>query len=93
MTRSTFSTTTIASSTTTPIPSTIASREIVLAEKPNASSTANVPIRLTGIATIGMIVARTLPRKTNTTATTSAKAIPSVFTTSLIVSETNELLS
>ena len=34
ITRSTFSTTTIASSTTTPMPSTIASSEIVLAEKP-----------------------------------------------------------
>ena len=75
MTRSTFSTTTIASSTTTPMPRTMASSEIVLAEKPKASSTAKVPIRLTGMATIGMIVARTLPRKTNTTATTSTKAI------------------
>ena len=93
ITRSTFSTTTIASSTTTPIPSTMASKEIVLAEKPKASSTAKVPIRLTGIATIGMIVARRLPRKTNTTATTRAKAISSVFTTSSMVDETNELLS
>ncbi len=75
MTRSTFSTTTIASSTTTPIPSTSASSEIVLAEKPKASRNAKVPIRLTGIATIGMIVARTLPRNIKTTATTSTKAM------------------
>src|SRR3954464_1992481 len=74
ITRSTFSTTTMASSTTTPIPSTMASSEIVLAEKPNDSSTANVPIRLTGTATIGMIVARRLPRNTYTTATTSTNA-------------------
>ena len=57
----------------------------MLAEKPNASSTAKVPIRLTGIATIGMIVARKLPRNTNTTATTSPKAISRVLTTSLMV--------
>ena len=50
MTRSTFSTTTIASSTTMPIASTSASSETVLAEKPIASSTAKVPIRLTGTA-------------------------------------------
>ncbi len=93
ITRSTFSTTTIASSTTTPMPSTSASSEIVLAENPMASITANVPIRLTGIATIGMTVARTLPRNTNTTATTSTKAIARVFTTSSMVDETNELLS
>ena len=53
ITRSTFSTTTIASSTTTPMPSTRASSETVLAEKPTASRTAKVPIRLTGMATIG----------------------------------------
>ena len=93
ITRSTFSTTTIASSTTTPMPSTIASSEIVLAENPIASNAANVPIKLTGIATIGMIVARKLPRNTNTTATTRTKAIASVLTTSLIVEDTNELLS
>ncbi len=42
ITRSTFSTTTIASSTTMPIASTIASSDTVLAEKPSASSTAKV---------------------------------------------------
>ena len=75
------------------MPSTIASREIVLAENPSASSMAKVPTRLTGIATIGMMVARRLPRNTNTTATTSAKAISSVFSTSSIVEATNVLLS
>ena len=69
ITRSAFSTTTIASSTTTPMPSTRASSDTVLAEKPTASRTANVPIRLTGMATMGMIVARILPRNRNTTST------------------------
>ena len=58
ITRSTFSTTTMASSTTMPMASTIASSDTVLAEKPAASSTAKVPIRLTGTAITGMSVAR-----------------------------------
>ena len=93
ITRSAFSTTTIASSTTTPMPSTRASSDTVLAEKPAASRTAKVPIRLTGMATIGMIVARILPRNRNTTSTTSAKAMASVFSTSTIVAATNDELS
>src|SRR5204863_1198830 len=48
MIRSTFSTTTIASSTTMPIASTTASSDTVLAEYPIAFKTMNVPIRLTG---------------------------------------------
>ncbi len=84
MTRSTFSTTTIASSTRIPIASTMASNEIVLAEKPTAKSTAKVPITLTGTAIAGMTVARRLPRNTKTTITTSTKAINSVISTSWI---------
>ena len=75
------------------MPSTIASSDTVLAEKPAASRMAKVPIRLTGMATIGMIVARTLPRNRNTTSTTSTKAMPSVFCTSVIVAATNVELS
>ena len=52
------------------------------------SSTAKVPMRLTGTATAGMMVARILPRNRNTTITTSKKASPMVFSTSLIVSFT-----
>src|ERR1700733_15363590 len=93
ITRSTFSTTTIASSTTIPMPSTIASNEIVLRENPNAISTAIEPIKLTGIATIGMIVARQLPRNRNTTSTTRPNAIANVDCTSVRVSATKLLLS
>ena len=59
---STASTTTIASSTTIPIASTMASRETEFAEYPMALSTMKVPIRLTGTAMVGMSVARKLPR-------------------------------
>src|SRR5262245_32916411 len=52
ITRSTFSTTTIASSTTMPIASTIASSDTELAEYPIASSAMKVPIRLTGTAKV-----------------------------------------
>ena len=60
--RSTFSTTTIASSTTMPIASTTASNDTVLAEYPIAFSTMKVPIKLTGTAKVGISVARKLPR-------------------------------
>ncbi len=92
-TRSTFSTTTIASSTTMPMASTSASRVTVLAENPTASRTAKVPIRLTGTATVGMMVARSLPRNRNTTITTRTNASARVFSTSRMVSETKVLLS
>ena len=50
-------------------------------------------MRLTGTATVGMIVARRLPRNRNTTITTRTKASDSVLMTSWIVSETKLLLS
>ena len=93
MTRSTFSTTTIASSTTRPIATTIASNETVLAEKPSDVMIAKAPIRLTGTATVGMMVARTEPRKRNTTRTTRTNASASVFNTSCTVSRTKLVLS
>jgi hypothetical protein len=58
--RSTFSTTTIASSTTMPIASTRPNKVRVLIENPSAHMTANVPMIDTGIASSGMIVARQL---------------------------------
>src|SRR5262245_61139440 len=58
--RSTFSTTTIASSTTIPIAKTIPNKVIVLMEKPSAYRPANVPINDTGTATVGIIVVRQL---------------------------------
>ena len=56
MMRSTFSTTTIASSTTMPITSTMPNMVSTLIEKPSASSTAKVPIRVTGTTMVGIMV-------------------------------------
>ena len=92
-TRSTFSTTTIASSTRMPIASTIASSETVLAEYPITSSTANAPITLTGTAIAGIRVARRLPRNRKTTMTTSPNALISVISTSWIVSRPKVIVS
>src|ERR671933_450791 len=58
MCRSTFSTTTMASSTTMPIASTRPKSDSVLIEKPEASITANVPTIEIGTAASGMIDAR-----------------------------------
>lgn len=91
--RSTFSTTTIASSTTMPIASTSASRETVLMEKPSASMIAKVPTSATGTETSGIKVARTLPRKRKTTTITRAKASKSVCSTSAMLAETKEVES
>ncbi len=62
MLRSTFSTTTIASSTTIPIASTSPNSVIRLIEKPSASMPAKVAISETMIATVQMIVVRKLCR-------------------------------
>ena len=91
--RSTFSSTTIASSTTMPIASTIANSVSVLIEKPNSHSPAKVPISETGTASIGISVARHVCRNTNTTATTIAAASRMVFSTSLIEAETKRVVS
>ena len=88
MCRSTFSTTTIASSTTMPMASTRPKSDSVLSEKPKPSITANVPISDTGTATSGMIEARQVCRNTTTTITTSRIASNSVSTTALIDSRT-----
>ena len=93
MIRSTFSTTTMASSTTMPMASTTASREMVLAEKPRASRKAKVPMRATGTATRGMRVARQLPRKTKTTRMTRAKASNRVWITFSRLALTNSMVS
>ena len=93
ITRSTFSTTTMASSTTMPIASTRASSEMVLAENPSASMTAKVPISDTGTAIVGISVARHCPRNRKTTATTSTKASISVWMTSSMVEVTNTVVS
>ena len=82
MMRSTFSITTIASSTTMPIASTSPNSVSTLIDMPNTSKPRNVPITLTGTASIGMSVARQLCRKRNTTSVTSTIASTSVIATS-----------
>jgi hypothetical protein len=82
MMRSTFSTTTIASSTRMPMASTMPNIVSTLMEKPNASIEANVPSRATGTTIVGMRVARRFWRKRNITRNTSTIASTSVFNTS-----------
>ncbi len=65
----------------------------MLSEKPSASITAKVPISATGTATMGMSVARRLPRKTKTTMATRTKASIRVFTTSSMLATTNSDVS
>ena len=56
MMRSTFSTTTMASSTTIPITSTMPNMVRTLMEKPSASRAAKVPSSAIGTTTVGMTV-------------------------------------
>ena len=91
--RSTFSSTTMASSTTMPMASTMANSVSVLIEKPNSCSPAKVPISDTGTASIGMSVARQLCRNTNTTASTMKAASTMVTSTSLIDADTKIVVS
>ena len=79
-----FSTTTIASSTTRPMASTIASSDNRLIEKPSASSTAHTPISDSGIVTIGISTERNEPRNRRITTTTMATASAMVLNTSSI---------
>ena len=78
MRRCTFSSTTMASSTTRPIASTSASSVRRLIETPNAASSMNEPIRQTGTVTAGISAARKVPRKRKMTMSTSAPVMPSV---------------
>ncbi|MNM68099.1 hypothetical protein D3C81_796490 [compost metagenome] len=78
MRRCTFSTTTMASSTTRPIHSTSASRVNRLIEKPNANSAMNAATRHTGTVTAGINAARRLPRNSQITTSTSTIASASV---------------
>ena len=76
--RSTFSTTTMASSTTMPMASTCPNSDSALIEKPKASMNAKVPMIDTGTASSGMIDARQVCRNRITTSTTSNTASSSV---------------
>ena len=89
MLRSTFSTTTIASSTTMPMASTRPNSDSALIEKPNMCMTANVPMIEIGTASNGMIEARHVCRNRMTTSTTSATASSKVCTTASIEARMN----
>ena len=65
----------------------------MLSEKPKTCITASVATSDTGIAIVGMIVARQLCRKTKTTNMTRASASKSVMTTSRIAAETKRVVS
>ncbi len=78
MRRCTFSTTTMASSTTRPIHNTSASRVSRLIEKPKAYSAMNAATRHTGTVTAGISAARKLPRNSQITTSTSSIASTSV---------------
>ena len=81
MLRSTFSTTTMASSTTMPIASTSPNSDRLLSVKPKAAMKKNVPMSETGMATSGMMAARQVCKNTITTSTTSTIASPMVSIT------------
>src|SRR6478736_2607493 len=81
MLRSTFSTTTIASSTTMPIASTSPNSDSVLNEMPTADITAKEPISDTGMASNGISAARQVCRNRMTTMTTRNSASNSVWIT------------
>ncbi len=76
--RCTFSTTTMASSTTSPMHSTSASRVSRLIEKPKAYSAMKAATRHTGTVTAGISAARKLPRNSQITISTSTIASTSV---------------
>ena len=80
--RETFSSTTIASSTTNPVAIVSAISERLLRLNPQRYMTPNVPINDTGTATLGISAARALRRNRNTTRITSDTAMISVRSTS-----------
>ena len=89
--RSTFSTTTMASSTTMPIASTSPNSERLFSENPAAARTAKVPISETGMAMIGMSDARHVCRNSTTTMMTRAMASKIVTITASIDSAMNSV--
>ena len=90
---STFSTTMIASSTTSPIARTSPQSVRLLIEKPNAAIAAKVATSETGMASIGISVARNPWRKMNTTIMTRMNASMSVWPTSSMFSWTYLVVS
>jgi hypothetical protein len=82
MLRSTFSTTTMASSTTMPTANTKPNNDRLLIEIPSRARIEKEPTSDTAMAITGMIVARQLCRKRYTTPTTRKIAMTIVFSTS-----------
>ena len=65
----------------------------MLSEKPKICITASVAMSETGMAIVGMIVARQLCKKTKTTITTRRSASINVMTTSCIAADTKRVVS
>ncbi len=84
--RSTFSTTTIASSTTNPTESTIASSVSKFRLNPNSCMRNSAPISEIGIATTGTTTERIEPRNKKITTITMSNVSINVFTTSWMAS-------
>ena len=84
-----FSSTTMASSTISPMASTRASRVSRLMVKPSTASAAKLPIRAMGTVTAGIRVVRTLPRNRKIATTTRPMAMNSVCTTCPMAPSTN----
>ena len=93
MMRSTFSTPTMASSTSRPMARTMANMVSMLMEKPKSPSTAKVPRMTTGTAMVGIRVARMLPMKRYITRNTSRIASNRVLTTSSMATRTKGVVS
>ena len=91
--RSTFSTITIASSTTIPIARIKANKLIVLSEYPNTAKHASVPKIDTGMVHTATKLARQFCKKINNTRATKKKAITMVSSTLLTEASTNRELS
>src|ERR1035437_7794791 len=88
MCRCTFSMTTMASSTTSPVASVMPKRVSELIEKPKSLIKAKVPISETGIVTAGIMVARQSSRKRKMTVMTMKTATTRVTSTSRMESPT-----
>ena len=93
MWRSTASTTTIASSTTSPMASTRPNSDSELMEKPSMGNSAKVPTNETGTAMSGIRVARQLCRKRKTTSATSSVVSRRVMRISRMPSVTGAVVS
>ena len=91
--RSTFSTTTMASSTTRPMASTMASRVMRLMEKPQTLISMITPIMESGMVIIGITTARKEPINRVITTSTIIAASTMVWITSCIDSSMEMVLS